>query len=225
MSKIKDNIEIVKNNIKEAAYRANRKPEDITLVCVTKTVDVGSMKRALECNIHHIGESRVQAAQEKFEHLDIPCTKHLIGTLQRNKVNKALELFDMIQSVDRKSLVKAIGKRASDKIDVLLQVNVAKEKSKHGITPENLFELAETASQYDNINVCGLMTMAPFVENPEDVRYVFANLRELAEKMSDFKLPNIKGEILSMGMTNDYEVAVEEGATHVRVGSAIFSSE
>ena len=151
--------------------------------------------------------------------------RHLIGTLQRNKVPKALEHFDLIHSVDRVPLIERIAQRAGDQriVDILLQVNVSGEASKHGVAPDELEALAEAAAQHANVRVLGLMTMAPFFDDPELTRPTFAGLRELGMRLNELRLPNVRCDILSMGMSGDFEVAIEEGATHVRVGSAIFA--
>lgn len=216
------NLAQVRERIERAVERSGHDRE-VTLIVVTKYVSADVVNELLELGVQHVGESRVQDAERKFTQIKKPCQKHLIGTLQRNKVGKALELFDLIHSVDRIPLVETISRRAGDRtVDVLLQVNVSGETTKHGVKPEKLPALAEAASQAGNIRVRGLMTMAPYTENSEETRPFFARLRELADELGRLGLPRVSPEILSMGMSNDFEVAVEEGATHVRVGSAIF---
>lgn len=183
------------------------------------------IEEALELGIQDIGENRIQEAEAKLPHIKRPCRRHLIGTLQRNKVSKALKHFDLIHSVDRIALLERIAQRAGDQrvVDVLLQVNVSGEASKHGVAPSELEALAEAAAQHANVRVLGLMTMAPFFEDPELARPTFAGLRELGTRLKELRLPNVSCQILSMGMSGDFEVAIEEGATHVRIGSAIFA--
>lgn len=209
----------------EAAIRAGRNPEEITLVAVTKGVDAARIEEVLELGIQDIGENRIQEAEAKLPQIKRPCRRHLIGTLQRNKVSKALKHFDLIHSVDRIPLIERIAQCAGDQqtVDILLQVNVSGEASKHGVAPDELEVLAEAAAQHPNVRVLGLMTMAPLFENPELARPTFAGLRELGARLNELRLPNVTCQILSMGMSGDFEVAIEEGATHVRVGSAIFA--
>lgn len=217
-------LEAVRERIAAAAERAGRDPGEVTLIAVTKTVDVERITAVLRQGVEHIGENRVQEAEEKFPRLTVPCTKHLIGRLQRNKVGKALELFDLIHSVDRIPLVERLAQRAAGRqVDILLQVNVSGEASKAGVSPDELPRLAEAAAATGVLRVRGLMTMAPYTVDPEETRPVFAALRRLNEALRERGLPNVTCDILSMGMSNDFEVAVEEGATHVRVGSALFA--
>lgn len=225
MASIASRLEKVRERMYEAAIRAGRNPEEITLVAVTKGVDAARIEEVLELGIQDIGENRIQEAEAKLPQIKRPCRRHLIGTLQRNKVSKALKHFDLIHSVDRIPLIERIAQRAGDQqtVDILLQVNVSGEASKHGVAPDELEVLAEAAAQHPNVRVLGLMTMAPFFENPELARPTFAGLRELGARLNELRLPNVTCQILSMGMSGDFEVAIEEGATHVRVGSAIFA--
>lgn len=225
MASIASRLEKVRERMYEAAIRAGRNPEEITLVAVTKGVDAARIEEVLELGIQDIGENRIQEAEAKLPQIKRPCRRHLIGTLQRNKVSKALKHFDLIHSVDRIPLIERIAQRAGDQqtVDILLQVNVSGEASKHGVAPDELEVLAEAAAQHPNVRVLGLMTMAPLFENPELARPTFAGLRELGARLNELRLPNVTCQILSMGMSGDFEVAIEEGATHVRVGSAIFA--
>lgn len=220
---VRENIEAIMERIAAAARRAGRDPKEVTVIAVTKQVEPERIEEALRGGIRDIGENRVQEAQAKVPHITIPCTRHLIGTLQTNKVRRALELFDVIHSVDRPSLVTALSRRLEGReIDLLLQVNVSGESTKHGVAPEQLEELAVAASSAGNLQVRGLMTIAPYDPNPEAARPYFAKLRELSERLRKLNIPRVEMEWLSMGMSNDFEVAVEEGATHVRIGSALF---
>lgn len=215
----------IHHRIRAAAERSGRRPESITLIAVTKQVDAKTVAEALKAGVTDIAENRVQEAQLKFPSLQVPCTRHLIGTLQRNKVGKALQLFDLIHSVDRLSLIEELSRRSgSGGCDILLQVNVSGEATKHGAHPSDLEQLAQAASETGNLRVHGLMTIAPFSASPESARPHFARLRELGEQIQRMQLPRIQVNTLSMGMSNDYEVAIEEGATHVRIGTALFGS-
>lgn len=218
-------LHMVRERIEKAALRAGRNPEEVTIIAVTKGVEVGHIEQALELGIQDIGENRVQEAEAKLPLLKHPCRRHLIGTLQRNKVPKALEHFDLIHSVDRIALIQRIAQRAGEQriVDILLQVNVSGESSKSGVSPDELEPLAEAAAQFANVRVVGLMTMAPFSEDPQLARPTFTGLRKLGAKLDGFGFPNVSCDVLSMGMSGDFEVAIEEGATHVRIGSAIFA--
>lgn len=222
---LEHNLTQIRERIELARQKAGSTDRPLTLVAVTKNVPADVVEEAIRLGITDIGENRVQEAERKFPQIQQSGQTHLIGTLQRNKVGKALELFDLIHSVDRIRLVQEISRRAGERtIDILLQVNVSGEETKHGVSPSELERLAEAASATGNLAVRGLMTMAPFSTDPETGRPYFAELRKMGEKLRDFGLPRVTGEFLSMGMSNDYAVAIEEGATHVRIGSAIFAS-
>ncbi|WP_058485441.1 YggS family pyridoxal phosphate-dependent enzyme [Defluviitalea phaphyphila] len=225
MSQIKNNIEEIKRKIDIAAKKSGRKYEDITLIAVTKTVDVPRIKEALSSGICHIGENKVQEIMRKYEHIDTNIHWHLIGHLQTNKVKYIIDKVDLIHSVDSERLAYKINEQAAKKgkiMDILLQVNVAKEKTKFGLFMEEVEPLIDKVKNLENIRVKGLMTIAPYVENPEENRTHFRNLKQLSVDISKRNIDNISMEILSMGMTNDYEVAIEEGATMVRIGTGIF---
>jgi pyridoxal phosphate enzyme (YggS family) len=217
------NLDEVRDRIAAAAGRSGRSPSDVTLVCVTKNRSLDEIRAALDCGVPIVAENRVQEAAEKIRALPHTVTWHLVGHLQRNKVKLAIELFDMIHSVDSLRLAEEIEKRAAmaqEIVPLLIEVNVAAEESKFGVTPDDAPELADAVSRMPNVDLGGLMTMAPFVDDAEQVRHVFRELRELRDRLRHehgIELPH-----LSMGMTQDYEVAVEEGATMVRIGSAIF---
>ncbi|HIE27457.1 TPA: YggS family pyridoxal phosphate-dependent enzyme [Candidatus Poribacteria bacterium] len=234
MSEIKNNLIKVRERIAQAAKRSGRTPESIQLVAVSKTVPTEKMIEAIEAGITDIGENRVQEAVQKHQAiyeneatslLCKPVKWHLVGHLQRNKVKPALEIFDMIQSVDSVRLMDAIEKRAAqmDKVvDVLVEVNTSSEATKYGIKPEEIVDFMERASQYDYLRVRGLMTIGLFADDPEVTRPCFQQLRALRDKVAKLNLPRIEMKYLSMGMTNDFEVAIEEGANIVRIGTAIF---
>ena len=224
---IQQQLEEVRKNIVESAYKANRKPEDITLIAVSKTHPVSAIKEAMEAGCRDFGENHVQELCGKMEAVPDKVNWHLIGHLQTNKVKYIIGKTALIHSLDRMSLAEEIEKQSAKHeivTKVLLEVNVANEASKHGFKVEEVMEAAQKISQMKHIQVEGLMTVAPFVENPEENRTIFRKLSGLSVDIQKQKFDNISTNILSMGMSNDYKVAIEEGATMVRVGSAIFGN-
>ncbi|MCA9879273.1 MAG: YggS family pyridoxal phosphate-dependent enzyme [Thermomicrobiales bacterium] len=225
MTSLAERIASVQQQVTEAAAAAGRSPGDVTIVAVSKTAPREAVDLAAELGLRHFGENRVLDALRKFETpLPPGCALHLIGQLQTNKARPAVGLFDVIESVDRMSLVTALEKEAArveKRLPVLVQVNIAGEAQKAGCAPEEAHALlaALTASAW--LEPQGLMTMAPLVADPEDVRFVFRGLRELRDRLQE-QFADIPLPILSMGMSNDYPVAIAEGATLVRVGRAIF---
>ncbi|WP_425446000.1 YggS family pyridoxal phosphate-dependent enzyme [Dethiothermospora halolimnae] len=219
------NLQKIKENISNAAKKVGRSPEDITLVAVTKTVDTDIINEALKLDIEHIGENKVQEIQRKYDQIEKDVKWHMIGHLQSNKVKYIIDKVDLVHSLDRKSLAKELNKRAKKNnkiVNALIQVNVAEEESKYGLKLEETIPFIESILDYDNIKIKGLMTMAPYAEDPEDIRYVFRDLKKLSENIKNKNYENVDMNYLSMGMTNDYEIAVEEGANIVRVGTGIF---
>ena len=211
------NIAEVRERIAHAAARAGRSSDEITIIAVTKYVDDSAIQQAVEAGIKHFGENRVQETQRKILRLPgsgLCPTWHMIGHLQRNKVQTALKIFDIIHSVDSIRLAQSISAQAERILPVLLQVNVAGERTKGGFQRDELSEAVAEISKMPNLSLKGLMTIAPLVDDPEEVRPVFKELRELR---TSFGM-----EHLSMGMSNDFEIAVEEGATMVRLGRIIF---
>lgn len=223
---IRDNVFQVKENIAHAARRAGRNPNDITLVSVTKNAAVDAIKEAIDAGITDIGENRVQDAIIKYNAIRYTQYErrvkwHLIGHLQTNKAKDAVKIFDIIHSIDSVRLAEAVNKAAEkiDKIqDILIEVNVSGEESKFGIAPENISRLIFEAANFKNIKICGLMTMAPFADDAEKSRPYFRELREFRDKVNW----RAGAPVLSMGMSQDYEVAIEEGSNMVRIGRAIF---
>jgi pyridoxal phosphate enzyme (YggS family) len=214
---ISPSVSMVRARIERAARRAGRDPDDITLVAVSKTHPAAAILEAYRAGVRDFGENRVQEAVAKIEALrEQGCTPHwhLIGHLQTNKVKVAVDLFDILHSVDSMRLAETIARHARGPVAVLVEVNVAGESTKFGAAPESVPELVRSLRQLPNIDVRGLMTVAPRVDDPEDVRPIFRRLRRLGHEL---RLPE-----LSMGMTDDFEVAIEEGSTLVRVGRAIF---
>jgi len=212
-----ERLEAAQRRIRQAAERAGRSPQEVTVVAVSKGFPVEVIRQALAAGVTHIGENRVQEAEPKITALSqegYHPTWHMVGHLQTNKVRTALKLFDIIHSVDSVHLAEALNRRATKPVPILLEVNVAGEASKFGFTPEETPRAAEMIGRLPRIELRGLMTVAPLVSDPEEVRPVFRRLRELRDALGLREL--------SMGMTDDFEVAVEEGATIVRIGRAIF---
>ncbi len=224
-SKIQQNLKQVKEKMAFAALRAGRLPDEVKLIAVTKTVGVDEIKEVIKCGVTDIGENRVQSAVEKYEILkDLP-TWHMIGRLQKNKVKYIVKFCKMIHSVESIELAEVINnecRKIRKVMEVLVQVNVSGEESKQGVCPEDLISFLKEISEYDFILVRGLMTMPPICEDPEEVRGFFKKLRELRNLALKEDIPHIEMIHLSMGMTQDYEAAIEEGATMVRIGSGIF---
>jgi pyridoxal phosphate enzyme (YggS family) len=218
-------IERVMANVADAARAVGRSPDEVTVVAVSKTVDRATVDAAFALGLRHFGENRVQEASRKFaEPLPAGASLHMIGQLQSNKARAAVALFDLIESVDRLSLIDALEKEAERKgqlLAVLLQVNVAQEPQKAGCAPEMAAELMERLERSPWLQPRGLMTMAPPLADPEDARPVFAGLRTLRDALQR-RFPAVDLASLSMGMSDDYRVAIEEGATAVRIGRAIF---
>ncbi len=222
---IKDNVKRLLDEIGEAAIKSGRRPEDITLVGVTKTVTAAEAKELMDAGVTVLGENRVQSLLDKYEVLGNEPTWHLIGHLQTNKVKYIADKVSMIHSVDSFHLAEEISRqfqKANRVADILLQVNVSGEESKFGVTPEQTFSLAEQVSGLSNVRVQGLMTMAPIMENSADTRKVFSGLQKLSVDISAKKYDNIYMRHLSMGMSGDFKEAILEGATMVRIGSALF---
>jgi pyridoxal phosphate enzyme (YggS family) len=222
---VADNLKTVMDRIAFAAKRAGRDPSSVRLVVVTKTIDIERIREAVSSGATLLGENRVQEAKEKIEKLGPIACWHLIGHLQTNKAKYAVKLFDLIHSVDNLELAKEIDRQAAKigKVqNVLIEVNIAGEASKAGMAVKEAPALAREIAKLKNVSIQGLMTMPPFSDDPEDSRPYFCVLRELAESIAKENNPGVSMQELSMGMSGDFEVAVEEGATMVRVGTAIF---
>lgn len=222
------NLDEVYRRIESSCNKCGRNPDDITLVAVSKTKPDSDILSAVQCNQLHFGENRMKELEEKMTSISNPdISWHMIGNIQANKIKYIANRVNWIHSVEKQKYLKEIDKRAEQAervINVLIQVNISNEKQKGGCPPEELHEILETAKQYKNLRVKGLMGMASFVDNPEDVRAEFRLLKELSDSHQKFNGGNVELKHLSMGMTNDMEVAIEEGATMVRVGSAIFGA-
>jgi len=223
---LKQRLEEIRERIRKAAEACNRDPDSIRLVAVSKTVPAETVKEAIEAGATILGENYVQEAREKFDALVLyPVSWHFIGHLQSNKAKYAVRLFDLIHSVDSLKLAHALDKEAKkvDKIQsILVQVNISGEDTKSGITAAEAAGLISEIGRLENLSIKGLMTMPPYFYQPEKVRPYFAALRDLRDRLKEQCIPNLAVDELSMGMTGDFEVAIEEGATIVRIGTAIF---
>jgi pyridoxal phosphate enzyme (YggS family) len=225
MERIKDNLERVKERMAEAALRSGRSPDSVRLVAVSKTVEADRIREAIEAGVKILGENRVQEAERKISLLGRDVEWHLVGHLQTNKAKVAVSLFDLIHSLDSVHLAQVLdrqGEKQGKVVPVLVEVNLAREESKSGVAAEELEGLLLAISSLQHLEVQGLMAIPPFCEKPESVRPYFRRLRTLAEEVSRLRIPNVRMEHLSMGMSHDFEIAIEEGATMVRVGTAIF---
>lgn len=225
---LKENYEQVKRNIEAACKRAGRDVSEITLIAVSKTKPLSDVETLIrETDAHDFGENKVQELTDKYEHASVPVNWHLIGHLQTNKVKYIVDKVCMIHSVDSFHLAKAIEKEAAKKnvvVKILIEVNVAGEETKFGVSVEETENLVNQIKDLPHVRICGLMTIAPFVDNPEDNRGYFRKLKDLLLDIKSKNIDNVNMNVLSMGMTNDYEVAIEEGATMVRVGTGIFGA-
>jgi PLP dependent protein len=215
MTDVRENCRRVLDRIRAAAVRSGREPHAVQLIAVTKTVPAEKIREAFESGISNVGENRLQEALPKRESLrDLSLTWHFIGYLQTNKARKVLENFDWIQSVDRPELAEKLNQAASKPVPVMIEVKLHEEPTKSGIAEPSLVELVKQFTRFDRLQLRGLMAIPPFFENPEDARPYFRKLRGFGEQ---FGLAE-----LSMGMSHDFEVAIEEGATMVRIGTALF---
>ncbi len=225
---MKERLDRIKKRITDAAIACSRDPESIRLVVVSKTVDAGRVAAAIDAGADILGENYIQEARDKFNALyDRPVQWHFIGHLQSNKAKYAVRMFDLIHSVDSFKLAKSLNKEArkNGKVqDILIQVNISREETKSGIDETDAIDLVTQASGLENLRVKGLMTMPPFFDAPERARPFFRQLSRLREQIIDRNIPGVGMDELSMGMTGDFEVAIAEGATLVRIGTAIFGA-
>ncbi|MFA7572360.1 MAG: YggS family pyridoxal phosphate-dependent enzyme [Lutispora sp.] len=227
MQLISKNIDLIKNEIKKICDDKGGYYEKITLIAVTKTIDLFRIKEAIASGINDIGENKVQEIMDKYEEIKNLSNFHLIGHLQSNKVKYIIDKVKLIHSVDSFSLMEEINKRAKKSeviANILIQVNVACEDTKFGIAVEELEKYIDHASKLDSIRVQGLMTIAPYYEDQEKVRPIFKILKRKFDELSDLDYRNIEMKFLSMGMTNDYKVALEEGSNMIRIGTGIFGN-
>lgn len=226
-SVIEKNIKSIKERIRKAAEKSGQKEEDIKLVAVTKNVFTNQIETAIKAGITDIGENKAQEALNKFRQLEKKVTWHFVGHLQRNKVKLIIDFVDLIQSVDSLRLAEEIDRRARERgkvQNILVQVNMAQEETKFGLRKEDVRSFLKEISGFKNLKVKGLMTIALLVSDPREVRPIFDEMKRLFEDLKRDKIPGIEMEYLSMGMTNDFEVAIEAGANMIRIGTAIFSN-
>jgi len=225
---IRENIDDITKKIENTCKKIGRNPKDITVIAVSKTVESKRAKEAVNAGINNLGENRVQELIKKYDELsDLDVKWHMIGHLQKNKVKYIIDKTVLIHSVESLSLAEEINKRAEKNnliANVLIELNIGEEESKFGINEENVYDFITSMEQFENIKVLGLMTVAPFCENPEDVRWVFKKMKNIYDKISTMNLRNTEMNYLSMGMTNDYEIAIEEGSNIIRIGTAIFGA-
>lgn len=225
MSLVADNVAKLRERIAASAARAGVAPESIQLVAVTKRMPVEAIREAIEAGITAIGENRMQEALAKFPEIGRDVQWHLVGHLQSNKAGPAAELFDLIHSVDSPRIAHALSRSASQcgrDLDILIQVNTSGEETKFGVSPQETVPLLEKIQGLPGIHVKGLMTIGPFRPNPEEARPSFHSLRRLSEKIRSLNIDGVEMTRLSMGMSGDFEVAIEEGANLVRIGTAVF---
>ena len=222
---VKENLIDLLESIDKEIDRAGRKKDEVKLLAVTKTVDVDRIKEIKEFGLNKIGENKVQEIEEKYDALKDDFAFHMIGSLQKNKINKLLGKIKMIHSLDSLSLIEALDKRLANnnmELDGLLQVNISKEESKSGFYKDEVEKVLEQMHEYKNLHIVGFMTMAPFTEDEAVVRKTFRGLYELKEKLAAKNFDNVDLEYLSMGMTHDYKIAIQEGSNILRIGSKIF---
>ena len=224
---LKENLENVEQKIQAACERSGRDRSEVTLIAVSKTKPAEMVQEAYDLGIRLFGENKVQEMCDKMEIIQEPLNWHMIGHLQRNKVKYIVDKAKLIHSVDSLRLAQQISQEAIKKeveVDILIEVNVAEEASKFGLSTEEVIQMIEAIAKLPAVHIKGLMTVAPFTDNPEDNRPYFRNLKQLAVDIDGKNIDNVTMSVLSMGMTGDYEVAIEEGATMVRVGTGIFGA-
>lgn len=223
--KVSENLEVIQSQIAEACEKANRSPEDVKIIAVTKYVSAERAQEAIEAGVNNLGENRDEGILEKISHLKDKPVWHFIGTLQTRKVKNIIEHVTYIHSLDRLSLAKEIDKRSNSKVNCLIQVNASGEESKHGLKPEEVAGFIYELKDYPHILVSGLMTMAPNTKDELVIRDCFKTLKRLQEEIQGLYLDYAPCTELSMGMSNDFQIAVEEGSTMVRIGTALVGNE
>lgn len=230
--RIENSLNRVFDRVSDAAIRSGREPEDIRIVAISKTQPPEAVAAAVRAGIEDIGENKYQEAEKKFSELERTCpqlkfTRHMVGHLQTNKARKAVRLFDMIQSLDSLRLGSALSRAAEEEgkaMPVLIEVNTSGEETKFGVNPLDAPALVEELAELPAIKIQGLMTIGAFLPDPEEVRPCFVKLREFFERIGGMGIPGVEMKYLSMGMTSDFETAIEEGANIVRIGTAIFGA-
>ncbi|MGL5436142.1 MAG: YggS family pyridoxal phosphate-dependent enzyme [Lachnospiraceae bacterium] len=224
---IKENLNEVKLQIAQACRRCGRNPDEITLIAVSKTKPLEALTAAYDCGVRSFGENKVQEILTKQPQMPVDACFHMIGHLQRNKVKQVISYVELIHSVDSVRLAEQIQKEAQKEnrtVSILLEVNAAKEASKYGFLAEEVSDAVNIIKDFPNIRIQGLMTIAPFVADPNENRTYFKKLYQLSVDIEQENIDNVSMGVLSMGMTGDYEVAIEEGATMIRVGTGIFGT-
>ncbi len=225
---IKYNIADILKNVEASANKVGKTLDDITVIAVTKTVDYKRANEAIEAGLNNLGENRVQEFMNKYEQMDNSNINwHIIGHLQTNKVKYIINKVKLIHSLESLSLAEEINKRSKQNgvvTEVLIELNIGEEESKFGIKNNELIDFIKSVENLEYIKIVGLMTVAPYVENKEDVRWVFKEMKNLYDVVSNMSFKNVQMKYLSMGMTNDYDVAIEEGSNVIRIGTAIFGS-
>ena len=217
-----DNIKRVLDRIREAEKRYGREVGDVTLVAITKTRSADVVAEAVRAGLFDIGENRVQEAEQKFSEVDIDFKRHLVGHLQTNKVKKALEIFDVIHSIDSLKLASKIASLGGNEKELLLEVNSSEEESKFGVTPDAAIEMLGEIAETTGLTINGLMTVGPMSDDENVIRPAFKKLKSLFDRAASSNIRGVNMNYLSMGMTNDFEIAIEEGSNMVRIGRALF---
>ncbi|WP_338469894.1 YggS family pyridoxal phosphate-dependent enzyme [Niallia sp. XMNu-256] len=223
--KVEQNLQAIQEKIANACVKANRNPDEVNIIAVTKYVSIERAKEALDAGVTHLGENYAEGLNAKWEELQDKPNWHFIGSLQSRKVKNIIDKVDYIHSLDRLSVAKEINKRSNRVIKCFVQVNVSGEESKHGIQPEELTSFIEALKDYPNVEVVGLMTMAPLTDDESVLRHCFQTLKSLQIQVQQMELEYAPCTELSMGMSNDYAIAVEEGATMIRIGTALVGEE
>lgn len=218
---IQENLAYIQREIKETCAQSGRSLQDIKIVAVTKTVGINKTREVLEAGLIHLGENRNEGLMHKYENFGGKATWHFIGSLQSRKVKEHINKINYLHALDRISLANEIQKRATKTIRCFVQVKTSKEESKQGVAPDVAIEFIQTLQQFDKIEVCGLMTMAPLTDNEIEIRECFQTLSKLQKQVQELCLPHAPCTELSMGMSNDYKIAIEEGATFIRLGTIL----
>ncbi len=222
---VQENYQAIRSNIQKVCERIGRNPDEIKVIAVTKYVSIDRAKAAIDAGVIHLGENRDEGLNDKYAELGNDAVWHFIGSLQTRKVKNIIDKVEYIHSLDRFSLAKEIDKRAEKLVKCFVQVNVSGESSKHGISPDELIAFIKELETLSSIQIVGLMTMAPFTDDVDTIRTCFRQLKKLQKDVQALKLENAPCLELSMGMSNDYEIAVEEGATFIRIGTSLVGKE
>jgi PLP dependent protein len=222
---VQENYQEIRKKITAICERTGRNPEDVKVIAVTKYVSIERAKEAIDAGVQHLGENRDEGLNSKYQEIGETAIWHFIGSLQTRKVKNIIDKVEYIHSLDRLSLAQEINKRTSGPIKCFLQVNVSGEESKHGCSPGDVEGLVTEMESLSNIEIVGLMTMAPFTDDREHIRTCFKQLKVLQQKVQALQLSKAPCQELSMGMSNDYEIAIEEGATFIRIGTSLVGNE